>query len=468
MAKGRVLVVDDDLSMRQFLSILLQREGYLVDAADSAEAALSGLAQSWPDLVLSDVNMPGMTGLELLVELKRRGLAAGRGVEVVLVTAYGTANTAVEAMKAGAADYVLKPFNNDELLLVVRRALARRDLEIENEQLKRELKDKFHFGQLIGNAPAMMEVYELIRRVKDTRINCLLVGESGTGKELVARAIHHSGPRADRAFTAVNCGAIPEGLVESTLFGHRRGAFTGADRDREGLLQAAHRGTLFLDEVNSLPLSAQVKLLRVLQERRFTPVGETREQEVDVRVVAASNAHLEDLVKEGQFREDLYYRLNVVQLRIPPLRDRVEDIPVLVRHFIREFAAEYEKPVHGISPEALDLLRAWSFPGNVRELRNTVERAVALCAGGLVLAADLPAQLTEPRSAARPPAAGYSFPEDGVNLDALMADMERGWLTAALDAAEGNKTQAARLLQMSFRSFRYRLAKYDLDTPDRP
>jgi two-component system response regulator PilR (NtrC family) len=465
MMSAQVLVVDDDLSMRQFLTILLEREGYAVEVADCGEAALRACARRWPDLVLTDLNMPGINGLELLAELKRRGLAEGRGVEVVLVTAYGTAASAVDAMKAGAADYVLKPFNIDELLLVVRRALSRRDLEIENEQLKRELKDKFHFGQLIGNAPAMVEVYELIRRVKDTRINCLVLGESGTGKELVARAIHHNGPRAERPFVAVNCGAIPEGLVESTLFGHRRGAFTGADRDREGLLQAAHRGTLFLDEINSLPLAAQVKLLRALQERKVTPVGETREVEVDLRVIAASNADLEDLVREGGFREDLYYRLNVVQIPLPALRERLEDIPVLVRHFVREFAAEYDKPVAGASPEALDLLRRHSFPGNVRELRNTVERAVALCSGGLLLPADLPPALRGAAAAPTATATTAEFPADGVNLDALMADFERGWLEAALGAAEGNKTQAARLLQMSFRSFRYRLAKYDMDGP---
>lgn len=464
MGGERVLVVDDDFSMRQFLGILLQREGFDVELAESGEAGLRATERGWPALVLTDLTMPGMSGLELLVELKRRGASEGKDVEVVMVTAYGTANTAVEAMKAGASDYVLKPFNIDELLLVVRRALSRRELEIENTQLKRELKDRFHFGHLVGSSGPMLQVYELIRRVKDTRINCLVVGESGTGKELVARAIHHNGPRADRPFIPVNCGAIPEGLVESTLFGHRRGAFTGADRDREGFVQAAHRGTLFLDEVNSLPLAAQVKLLRVLQERRMTPVGDSREIEVDVRFIAAANVDLEDAIRQGEFREDLFYRLNVVQIQIPPLRERPEDIAVLARHFVREVASEYGKQVHGFAPEAMNCLQSWSFPGNVRELRNTIERAVALCAGSVVTVEDLPDRVRGIRKVAPAgEASSFQIDQSGVNLDALLADYERGWLVAALEKADGNKTQAAKLLQTSFRSLRYRLAKYGMD-----
>ena len=314
----------------------------------------------------------------------------------------------------------------------------------------------------------MQAVYDLIHRVKETRINCLLLGESGTGKEVVARAIHFSGARADFSFVAINCGAIPENLVESELFGHKRGSFTGAVTDKVGLLEEAHKGTLFLDEVNSLPLSTQVKLLRAIQERRFLPVGGTREVSVDVRILAASNADLEDLVRQGEFREDLYYRLNVVQIRLPPLRDRSEDIGPLASRFIEEFSAEYNKAVGGITPDALDALRCWTYPGNVRELRNTIERAVALCPSALVGIDDLPERMRgfhKPlRTEEAVPLEDTEFPPEGVNLDAKLAEVEKRWLLAALEAEQGNKTSAAKLLQMSFRSFRYRLAKYGLDS----
>jgi two-component system response regulator PilR (NtrC family) len=308
----------------------------------------------------------------------------------------------------------------------------------------------------------MGEVYDLIRRVKDTRINCLVHGESGTGKEVVARAIHYSGVRAGEPFVAINCGAIPENLVESELFGHKKGSFTGAVRDKVGLLTAADRGTVFLDEVAALPLPAQVSLLRALQERRFTPVGEVREVGVDVRVIAASNVDLEDAVGRGQFREDLYYRLNVVQLTLPPLRDRREDIPELVRHFVRRFAAEYGKDLSGVAPDALEALVAWRYPGNVRELQNIVERAVALCTGRLIRVADLPDRMRA-GVLPTPAAAVEAFPKGGMDLDRLLAETERVWLNAALKEAGGNKTKAARLLHMSFRSLRYRLAKYGMD-----
>ncbi len=467
MPGEQILVVDDDLSLREFLEILLVRDGYVVRTAHSAERALVLAEEQWPDLVLTDLNMPGLSGLDLLRELKTRsaGDAPGRpDVEVVMVTAYGTTESAVEAMKHGAADYVLKPFNNDELRLVVRRALGRRDLEAENLRLKAELHDRFSFGNLVGSSRVMGAVYDMIRRVKDNRISCLIVGESGTGKEMVARAIHYSGNRSSQPFIAINCGAIPENLVESELFGHKRGSFTGAVKDKTGLMQEAHGGTLFLDEVNALPLTTQVKLLRALQERRFTPVGGTREVEVDLRVLAATNADLEDCVRTGEFREDLYYRLNVVQVALPPLRDRPEDIPDLVRHFIAHFGTEYGKTVSGVTPDAMDALRLWHYPGNVRELRNTIERAVALCAGSLVGRMDLPDRMREASLPPTPSQEAPSFPDEGVNLDALLASLEKRWLVAALDAVEGNKTAAARLLQMSFRSFRYRLAKYDLDT----
>ena len=464
MSGDRILVVDDDLSMREFLSILLQQEGYVVELAGSAEQAVRACEKRWPDLVLTDMNMPGASGLDLLRELKARGANANRDVEVVVVTAYGTAETAVEAMRDGAADYVLKPFNNEELLIVVRKALDVRRVQEENARLKQALQqrkdyDRHHFGRLVGSSAAMSEVYDLIRRVADSRIHCLIQGETGTGKEMVARAIHESGSRARYPFVAINCGAIPENLVESELFGHKRGAFTGAIRDKVGLMAAADRGTLFLDEVASLPLTTQVKLLRALQERKFTPVGAVDEVTVDVRVLSASNVDLEAMVRAGEFREDLFYRLNVVQVDLPALRDRVGDVAELVDHFVERFSTEYDKAVTGFTPEALRVLRAYSFPGNVRELQNVVERAVALCGGQVVQASDLPARIRGGEAADQvQPDDG--FPEDGLNLDALLAATERKWLFAALEHAGGSKTEAARLLQMSFRSFRYRLAKY--------
>ncbi len=459
----RILVVDDDLSMRQFLRILLEREGYRVATAESAERALAEARAEWPALVLTDLNMPGRSGLELLREIKAEAAAARRDVEVVVVTAFGSTESAVQAMRDGAADYVTKPFNNAELLLVVRRALERRQLEQQVERLRTEVRSQYHLGNLVGASKAMQGVYDLVRRVKDTRINCLIEGESGSGKEMVARAIHYSGVRRDEPFVAVNCGAIPESLVESELFGHVKGSFTGAVRDKQGLLKAAHGGTIFLDEVVSLPLSAQVALLRAIQERRFTPVGAVREVEVDVRILAACNVRLEDAVANGSFREDLYYRLNVVRIPLPPLRERSDDIPELARHFLRRFAEEYGKPVTGFRPEAMEAMVRWHFPGNVRELQNTVERAVALCAGSLIGVEDLPERMRGAGPVAMPSADEQGFPAEGLNLDALLAGTERAWLLRALEAAGGNKTQAASLLQMSFRSYRYRLAKFGLD-----
>jgi len=462
MLPDRILVVDDDLSMRQMLSILLERSGYTVETAASAEEALGQIEDNWPDLVMTDLNMPGMHGIELLTEVKRLGAVSERDVEVIVVTAYGSTRTAVDAMTKGAANYVLKPFNNDELKMVVRRALGRRALETENRMLKAQLRDQYYFGNLIGSSASMQRIYELIDRVKDTKINCLIVGESGTGKEVVARAIHFSGNRSAGPFVPINCGAIPEALVESELFGHKKGSFTGAVKDKKGLLEAAAGGTVFLDEVNSLPAAAQVKLLRAVQERKVTPVGGVSEIEVDTRIIAASNANLEALVEEGLFREDLYYRLNVVQIELPPLRERAGDLPKLIRHFVRKFSEEYDRGDLSVSPDAMKVLQVWHYPGNVRELSNIIERSVALCREGIISPADLPDKITD---TGRVPMAlaQEEFPDDGVNLDVMLGEVEKRWLLAALEESRGNKTEAAKLLQMSFRSFRYRLAKLGLD-----
>lgn len=378
-----------------------------------------------------------------------------------MMTAYGSTENAIEAMKKGASNYVLKPFNNDELRLVVQRALGVQALAQENRKLK-EGQRLLNFGYLVGTSSKMNTVYDLVRKVKDSKINCMIVGESGTGKEMVARSIHHAGQRRENPFIAINCGAIPENLVESELFGHKKGAFTGAIRNKIGLIQAASGGTLFLDEVDALPLSAQVKLLRVLQERRVTPVGDVLETSVDVRIIAASNSDLEMQVRQSLFRDDLYYRLNVVEIALPPLRERGEDVVELSRFFMDKYAREYGKSLIGIAPDALERLRNFPFPGNVRELQNLIERAVALSVGNVLQKRDFPDQgqgsfwnrdETEP----------LSFPEDGVHLDAMISELEKKWLLSALDKAKGKKGKAAELLHMTFRSFRYRLTKHGLD-----
>ena len=458
MTGPRILVVDDERSMRDFLGILFRREGYRMEMAATAEQGLLSYDRDPHDLVLTDLNLPGMTGIDLLKAIKTRTARAARDTPVILITAYGTAESAVEAMKVGAFDYVMKPFNNDELKMVVRRALKQRRLEEEVQRLKAELQDRYHFGTLIGSSPAMRDVYSLIQRVKDTPINCLVYGESGTGKELVVRAIHYSGVRSDGPFVAINCGAIPENLIESELFGYRKGAFTGADRDKVGLFEAANKGTLFLDEIGEMPLITQVKVLRAIQERRITPVGGVDEREVDVRILAATNKDLEAEIQTGNFREDLYYRLNVVAIQVPPLRERGDDVLELARQFLTRFADEYGKPVSGLTPEAARILRQYHFPGNVRELQNIIERSVALTQGSRVTPEALPDKVL-----GRPPSITQlesdAFPQEGIDLDAKLDSLERHWLNKALHHAGGNKTRAAHLLGMSFRSFRYRLQK---------
>ena len=457
-----LLVVDDQTSMRELLGILFEREGYTVSAASSAEEAIALLKSLPIDLVLTDMNMPGMSGLEL-VRLVRSGvIPQHRDLPMVMVTAYGTTQSAIQAMKEGASDYVLKPFDNDELRIVVRKALGHQALVQENESLKAALKQGF--GEIIGTSAAMQAVYSMVRRIQDSQISCLVRGESGTGKELVARAIHDGSPRAGGPFVAVNCGAIPEGLIESELFGHRRGAFTGALRDRVGYFAAANQGTLFLDEIGEMPLSAQVKLLRVLQERRVTQVGDTQAQDIDVRIIAATNRDLEEEIQAGRFREDLYYRLNVVPIELPPLRERRGDIGLLAEHFVRHYAGVHSKPVRGFADEVIEVLRGYTWPGNVRELQNAMEGAVAMEQGPQITLSSLPRRLrSEPALSSTAELGAVLVGEEGVDLDSILAQVESQYLQAALDTAQGNKTRAAALLGMSFRSFRYRLAKLELE-----
>jgi two-component system response regulator PilR (NtrC family) len=452
---ARILVVDDEPSMREFLTICLRRAGHEAEAVAGGEAALERLDTHAFDLVITDLTMPGVDGMELL----RRVMQRPEPPLVIMITAFATTDTAVQAMKLGAYDYLVKPFEVDEIQVVVHRALERVDLGSENRRLRDELRGVGRLEGMVGRSAAMQRVFELVRRVAPTRANVLIRGESGTGKELVARALHHLSDRADGPFVAVNCGAIPESLMESELFGHVRGAFTGAAAAREGVFVAASGGTLFLDEIGELGLPMQVKLLRALQERRIRPVGGDRELDVDCRVVAATNRDLEAAIEAGEFRSDLYFRLDVVQVVLPPLRHRPEDIPLLVERCFARLNRELRRDLRGIAPDALEWFLRHDYPGNVRELENLVERAVALETGPLLTAANLPQRsaLSPPRT--EPP----DLPEDGLDLDQAVAELERHLIVAALRRTQGVRKQAAKLLRVSLRSLRYRLEKLGIE-----
>jgi len=451
---GDILIVDDERSMREFLGIYLRREGYRIEAAQGAAEAMAALKSRVFDVVITDLRMPDTDGLTILAEAKR----LHPDTEVIVVTAFSTTETAIAAMKAGAHDYLTKPFKIDEVSLVVERAMEKRRLARDNLALRDEIKGRYKLDRLLGKSPPMQRVFDVLRKVASTRTSVLLVGESGTGKELAARALHELSPRTEQPFVAVNCGAIPETLLESELFGHVRGSFTGASSDKQGLFEAANNGTLLLDEVADLPVAMQVKLLRVLQERKVKPVGGVAEREVDVRIVAATNRDLEAEVDKAAFRQDLYYRLNVIQIRLPPLRDRREDLPLLVEHFVRKFSAEHGRPVVGATPEAMSALMLYHFPGNVRELENMIERAVTLATSDS-LDIDAFPSLAGLQGVAPSSNAVDNLPVDGLDLERHLEDYERTILIKALEKTGGNRTEAARLLRVSFRSMRYRLSK---------
>ncbi len=456
-ARARILVVDDERSMQEFLEIFFRGEGYDVATAGDVDGARAHLESDDYDVVITDIQMPGGTGIDLL----RHVHEVSPDTLVVMMTAYATAETAIEAMKQGAYDYVTKPFKVDEMRLVVEKALEKKLLSSENRRLRSELRSVVRDRSIIGTSAAMHRVFDLISRVADNKANVLISGESGTGKEMVARAIHAGGERRDRPFVAVNCGAIPENLLESELFGHVKGAFTGAVQNKAGLFEVAEGGTLFLDEVGELTLPLQVKLLRAIQDKSFRRVGGTTDGSVNVRIVAASNRRLEEEVAAGRFREDLYYRLNVIEIPLPPLRERIDDVPLLVSHFVEKYSAELGKPVTGLSEEAMQRLCGYAFPGNVRELENVIERAVALTREPEVGVDSLPPTLLQPAEGA----AGPSIPPEGIDLEARIQEYERGLLREALRLAGGVKKRAAQLCGVSFRSFRYRLEKLGLDDP---
>ncbi len=457
--KARILVVDDEQSMREFLEIFLRREGYDVRTASDVETAIVHLESDEIDLTITDMQMPEKTGLDLILEARD----VSPETIMIVVTAFGTADSAISAMKEGAYDYLTKPFKVDELRIVIEKALEKKVLSNENRRLRQELRSQSRNRNIIGHSRAMQEIFDLVAQVAETKTNVLVAGESGTGKELVARAIHDQGSRQGQPFVAINCGAIPENLLESELFGHVKGAFTGAIQTKEGLFEAASGGTLFLDEIGELSQPIQVKLLRALQEKSVRRVGDTVDRKIDVRIISATNRRLEDEVAAGRFREDVYYRLNVIQVTLPPLRDRVEDIPLLAQHFLRRFADELGKEVEGIDAAALELLSHYAFPGNVRELENLIERAVALTRDHVIGLEMLPPTVTAIREAACAPRIGA----EGVDLEELVADYERSLLVEALAESGGVKKRAARLLNVTFRSFRYRLEKLGVEDSKR-
>lgn len=455
---SRILIIDDERSMREFVSILLKKQGHEVDMADCAEAGFEKIDSENFDLVLTDLKMPGASGLDVLAYQKKRDPST----QVVLMTAYASHDTAVKAMKAGATDYITKPFKVEELLVQVDKALEIRALERENFYLKQRLADRTGLNRLVGRSTAMRRVYDMIMRVAPTRTTVLITGESGTGKELVAKATHENSDRKGAAFVPVNCGAIPENLIESELFGHVKGAFTGAASEKKGLFEMAHEGTIFLDEVGELPMSMQVKLLRVLQERAIKQVGAVQEKAVDIRVVAATNRDLKAMVDANEFREDLYYRLNVIQLMIPALRERREDLPLLIQHFLQKYADDLGKEIRGVERSAMDLLLSYPYDGNVRELENIIERAVTLEPGDMVTTESLPMHMQSGSNLLQW-AGDLEIPEDGLDLDAIVENLERNLITKALRRSGGVRKGAAKLLSISFRSMRYRLDKYDID-----
>jgi len=458
MIKDKILVADDEQSMREFLDIMLKKEGYKVSLASNGEEVVRLVDDDLFDLILLDIRMPKLDGISALKKIK----ANAPETIVIMITAYASADTAIKAMKEGAYDYITKPFKVDEIKLIIKNALEKKNLQKENTLLKQVVRDRYHFGNIIGQSPKMTALYDLLEKVSPTKTNILVAGESGTGKELVAKAIHYNSPRKEKPFVTLNCGAIPESLIESELFGHMKGAFTDAIATKKGLFEVADEGTIFLDEISELPLLMQVKLLRVLQDKEFKRVGGTEDIRVDVRIISATNKDLEEAVKEKRFREDLFYRLNVIQIKLPPLRDRKEDIQILANHFLKKYSEELTKSILRISPEAHQILLNYDYPGNVRELQNIIERAVALESSQELSLNNLSSYLSEQPLLKKGPI-DIEIPSEGIDLEKMVEDLERTLLLKALDRTNGIKKKAAELLRINFRSMRYRLEKYGLN-----
>ena len=454
MNNGTILVIEDETAQLQTLTGFLEKQRFDVIGSSSGAEGIEIARERNIDLVLTDYRMPGQDGLEVLREIK----SINPEIVVILMTAYGTEGIAVQAMKEGAFDYLTKPIYLDELEIIVRKALERKQLVSENVELRRQLEGRYHFHEIVSGSAEIEEVINTAGRAARSKATVLIRGESGTGKELIARAIHYTSPRKDGPFVAVNCAALSENLLESELFGHEKGAFTGADKQRRGRFEQADGGTIFIDEVGDIPLSTQVKLLRVLQEREFQRVGGNETIKVDVRVIAATNKDLEEMVENNEFREDLFYRLNVISIRIPPLRERRNDISPLISHFISRYAVENDKEIEGVSKEAMDVLMKYDYPGNVRELENAIERAVVMARGTIVAAEDLPVHIRSTRSKSESrygSVAGGSLPE-------MVENLERHLIADALAESDGNQSKAAELLGISERNLRYKLKKYGM------
>ena len=449
-----LLIVDDEASLRDFLTIVFEEEGWHVESAGSLGEARASIAKREPDLVLCDVMVPDGSGLDLLREVKGHDPS----IAFIMITAHTSTKAAVEALKTGAFDYIAKPFDIEELKIIVRKAVERKELEDENLHLRTALEERFTFANIIGKSAKMQEIFSIVQRIAKTNSTVLISGESGTGKELIARAVHYNSGRRGK-FVSINCGALPETLLESELFGHERGAFTGAIREKRGLFQEADRGTIFLDEIGETSLGMQIKLLRVLQERVVRKVGSNVENQVDVRVIAATNRDLAESIQKGTFREDLFYRINVIPIELPSLRNRKEDIPVLTEHFIAKFSAALEIPHKRISADAMRAMEKYHWPGNVRELENVVERMIALETSEVLTTKSLPEHVL---LGGRIPDATFDLPPDGLSLQDQLEAIGKIFMLKALERSGGVQTQAAELLRMSFRSFRYYAKKYDL------
>jgi two-component system response regulator PilR (NtrC family) len=449
-----LLIIDDEASLRDFLSIVFEEEGWRVEAAASLADARVAIARHEPDVILCDLMLPDGSGIDFLREVK----AQNESIPVVMITAHTSTRSAVEALKAGAHDYIAKPFDIDELKIIVGKAVERKELEDENLHLRSALEERFTFANIIGRSAKMQEIFTIVQRIAKTTSTVLISGESGTGKELIARAIHYNSGRRGK-FVSINCGALPETLLESELFGHERGAFTGAIREKRGLFHEADRGTIFLDEIGETSTAMQIKLLRVLQDRVVRKVGSNTETLVDVRVLAATNRDLSESIRNGTFREDLFYRINVIPIELPPLRQRKEDIPLLVDHFLAKFSANLEMPTKKISSDAMRAIEKYHWPGNVRELENVVERMMALEASDVLTTKSLPEHILAGGSI---PGLSYELPSEGLSLEEHLESIGRIFMLKALERTGGVQTQAAELLRMSFRSFRYYAKKYDL------
>jgi DNA-binding NtrC family response regulator len=449
-----LLIVDDEASLRDFMTIVFEEDGWKVETAASIEEARASLLKTEPELVLCDLMLPDGSGIDLLRDIKTQNPA----VTVIMITAHTSTKSAVEALKNGAFDYIAKPFDIDELKIIVRKAIERKQLEDENLHLRTALEERFTFANIIGRSPRMQDIFSIVQRIAKTSSTVLISGESGTGKELIARAIHYNSGRRGK-FVSINCGALPETLLESELFGHERGAFTGAIREKRGLFSEADRGTIFLDEIGETSTAMQIKLLRVLQDRVVRRVGSNTEMQVEVRVIAATNRDLSESIKAGTFREDLFYRINVIPIALPPLRQRKEDIPILVEHFIAKFCTTLGIPTKRISADAMRAIEKYHWPGNVRELENVIERMVALETSDVLTTKSLPEHVLLGGSI---PDATFELPAEGISLQDHLESIGKIFMLKALERTGGVQTQAAELLRMSFRSFRYYAKKYDL------